>query len=62
MNEQNIMNVLLYDMSKHRTADEIFINTHAIGELVDGWKQNKYVFPQDKIKFEHTKHKPYRLM
>lgn len=62
MVEQNIMNVLLYDISQSRTADEIYLNNQIISELVDGWNQQKYVFPRKKIKFDSVKNNKYRLM
>ncbi|MBR1825438.1 MAG: hypothetical protein IJ770_02520 [Alphaproteobacteria bacterium] len=62
MSQQNIMNVLLYDISQSRTTDKIYLDTHIISALVDGWNQQKYVFPHDKIKFKRDVNTKYRLM
>lgn len=62
MQRQNIMNVLLYDMSQRRTPEEIVPTDNIISEVIDGWAQNKYVFPQHLIKFKKRQPKAYRLM
>lgn len=62
MQQQDIMNVLLYDMSQRRAPQEIITTNNIINEVVDGWQQNKYVFPQHNIKFQHQQRKTYRLM
>ena len=55
------MNVLLYNISNHYTPEEITTG-RLISEVIDGWQQNKYVFPQQPIKLKHQQHKTYRLM
>lgn len=62
MPQQNIMNVLLYDMSQRRAPQEIVTTDNIISEIIDGWAQNKYVFPQHQIKFKQYHPKTYRLM
>ena len=62
MPQQDIMNLLIYDLSHHRAPQEISSNKKIISEIVEGWNQNKYVFPQHKINFTHQKNKDYRLM
>lgn len=62
MTKDNIMNVLLYDLSKRRVPDEYVENNQLISEIVEGWEHNKYVFPQNKIKFKHSSYTTYRLM
>lgn len=61
MQQQNIMNLILYDMSQRR-APEIITTDNIINEIIDGWAQNKYVFPQHPIEFKHHRQKTYRLM
>lgn len=62
MQQQNIMNVLLYDMSQRRAPQEIITTNNIINEVVEGWNQNKYVFPQYQIKFKQHRPKTYRIM
>lgn len=62
MQQQNIMNLILYDMSQRRAPQEIVPTDNIIGEIIDGWAQNKYVFPQHQIKFKQRRQKTYRLM
>jgi len=62
MSQHNIMNVLLYDISQRHAPEEISTNNRLISEIVEGWEHNKYVFPQNKIKFKHNSDTAYRLM
>ena len=62
MQEHNIANILLYDMAQKHIPIEAEVNRHLISEIVEGWNQNRYVFPKHSIKFQKPRYKKYDLM
>lgn len=62
MKQQNIANVILYDISKRRTSAEAIINTGLISEVVEGWNQNIYIIPPQSLRLHKPPTAKYILM
>lgn len=62
MQEQDIANILLYDMAQRRVPLELGVDRRLISEMVEGWNQNKYVFPQYNLRLQKRHNKKYDLM
>lgn len=62
MSKQNIANILLYGMAQKQAPSEFGIDDRIISEVVEGWNQNMYIFPQSGLKFWSRQSKKYDLM
>ena len=62
MQEQNIANILLYDMMPKQKPAGLDIDNLIISEIVEGWNKNIYVIPKRSLKFQKCQHKKYDFM
>lgn len=62
MQEQNIANILLYDMMPKQKPAGLDIDNLIISEIVEGWNKNIYVIPKHSLKFQKCRHKKYDFM
>jgi len=62
MRQQNIANIILYDVTKRRSPQELEINSNLISEVVEGWNRDIYVFPSQSVRFQKNNRHKYVLM
>lgn len=62
MRQQNIANIILYDVAKRYSPQETGVDSSLISEVVEGWNQNIYVVPAQSVRFLKNKPPKYVLM
>lgn len=63
MQDNNIANYIVYDLSKKiYMPSEMPVNRRIISRVVDGWNEKIYVIPDEAMRLQRRKNKKYTLM
>ena len=62
MRQQNIANIILYDVAKRYSPQELEINSNLISEVVEGWNRDINVIPSQSVRFQKNNKQKYVLM
>lgn len=63
MQNNNIANYIVYDLSKKvYMPSEMPVNRRIISRVVDGWNEKIYIVPHEAVHLQRSESKKYTLM